>query len=489
MSPCWSVVVAVTVLLGSPSPAADQTRSATGPAHAVDRQALAERTWRLTDAVLDHHLEAPARQHMLLGILRSICPALQVPPPADLGRRVSAVTTATQWAALVSEVLPASSTARPGDLEVALWRGFITAVPGGAEPLPAKEIKVREQINNNRYVGTGIQLSRNDKEDLVQINRVFPDSPAAKAGILAEDLILEVDGTPVKAANQGIRKVVDLIRGAEGTPVTLTVRQPGTTEKRQVTMLRGVVPFTTAVSFQRKTAKEWTYRPDPALPVGYVRLLSIKGSTLHELRQIERQLHADGCRALVLDLRFVAEGPAQQAALVADGLLDGGVLWRVRSLRGLAEVKADRNCIFRSWPMAVLIHGSTNGVAAEALAGALQDHRRAILVGEPTAGNLAVRDVVVVAGGEEGLILPTGRVERVSPPPAPADRAPGDSGKVHPDHVVPLSMTKRDLLIRWQEGQESGHAPVAQPEDPQLARALELLKQSLTPVAAPAKSP
>src|SRR5262249_6136911 len=151
-------------------------------------------------------------------------------------------------------------------------------------------------------------------------------------------------------------KVVAMLRGPEGSSLTIVVRQPGAAETRTLKMTRAVVPLDSLFGFRRAGEEDWNYGVDPEARIAYVWVKAIKASTLHELRQVERRLQADGMRALVLDFRFSrGEGRLHDAGLVADGLLDGGLMWTARDPHYPAKAwRADRDCLFRDWPLVVL---------------------------------------------------------------------------------------------------------------------------------------
>jgi carboxyl-terminal processing protease len=443
----------------------------------------AHRFWEITDLILDNHVEPPARQEMLLAGLRAALKTAKVAPPADLARRVSRVATEAEFVALLQDLAPAVTRkdAPPlAELARAMSRGLLDAVPGHAELISADQVKAMEQIAHNRYVGTGIQVRMHAEEKFVQIITPFPGSPARRAGIKAGDLIEEVDGK--SCTGLSLADVVRLLRGDEGVPVTVVVRQSGSSEKRTIKIVRDVVPFAWVFGYRRTGEESWQYRIDPAVPVAYVRVGGTPTSVVHELRQVEKQLQADGCKGLVLDLRNCVNGEAHQAALLADALLDGGVMWRVRDGRGrVKEYKADRDCLFRGWPVAVLINEHTRGSGADLVAAALQDAGRAVLVGEPTKPDGYVRGNVALPDGQGILRLRTGAVERVKPPKPPAGEETV-AGSVQPDHRVALDAKKRGELFDWytqQERAESAGKGGKPPEDAQLAKALEVVKAAL----------
>ena len=149
-----------------------------------------------------------------------------MPVPLGLGRRVSAVATPEQLAALLKEVWP-KTTAKPmttDAIEEALLEGLLADVPGGAQLMTAKESKVAESMAGNRYVGIHVALGMDDKEKRPTMHDVFAGGPADRAGVKKGDLLEEVDGVDTKGMK--LREVVDRLRGDEGTDVTIKVRQP-----------------------------------------------------------------------------------------------------------------------------------------------------------------------------------------------------------------------------------------------------------------------
>src|SRR5262249_46525306 len=155
------------------------------------------------------------------------------------------------------------------------------------------------------------------------------------------------DGKDLTGAS--LQKAIEWLRGEEGSSLTVVVRQPGGAP-RTLKLTRTVVPFEDVYGF-RRDGDGWTFRvvaDGKSSPVGYLVVRSVRSSTLHELRKLEPKLRAEGVRALVLDFRFAAGGNLRHLALVADGLLDGGLMWRTRGVGGEAqEFTADRDCLFR----------------------------------------------------------------------------------------------------------------------------------------------
>jgi C-terminal peptidase prc len=438
--------------------------------------ALVKRAWVITDVVLENHLEPCSRQEMILAGVRALFKNADASPPRDLSRRVSELATQEQVTAFLQEVWPASgegAKAPREQLEGAFLDGMLQAVPGGSHLLPAHAARAMEQAAANRYVGTGIQIRVNQEEEMPQIVTPFPRGPAHRAGARPNDLIVKVDDKETKGAR--LAQVVEWLRGDDGTDVTMVVRQPGAKETRTLKITRTAVPIDSALGYRRDREGEWTFRLDDTSAVGYVWVKGITSATLNDLRGVERRLQAEGVRALVIDLRGAGdEMGIQSAGLVADGLLDGGLLWRLHDNRGeVQEFRADRECLFRGWPLAVLVNAETSGPAA-AVAAALHDNGRAVVVGEPPRGEGWVTSLVHLPDGQGAVSLRTGRIER------------GGKEKtwpLKPDHAVAMTRAQRDALAEWQHQKDLSELPEGvedkPPEDPPLAKAVELLQAAL----------
>jgi hypothetical protein len=151
----------------------------------------------------------------------------------------------------------------------------------------------------------------------------------------------------------------------------------------------------------------------PDSPVAYLRIDNISASTVHELRSREARLRAGGKKALILDVRYAGSGNREgyhAAVLLADALLDSGSMGTLRTRDGVRQFEADPDCLFRGWPVAVLVSGFTSG-EAEWFVAALQDNHRALILGKPTRGDVVERSTVLLSNGN-ALVLRTGVMGR-----------------------------------------------------------------------------
>jgi carboxyl-terminal processing protease len=455
------------------APAADKD-AAGAKEVAPEVSQLARRLWDIMGLVQAHHPEPPSRQAMILAAARALLKAAKAEPADDLERRAARATTREQLATLLREVWPRGEGTPPADqLASAAIDGLFSTVPGQGVCMPADAVRVTEQISANRYVGIGIQIGIDAKEKMPQIIIPFRRGPAHRAGIKPGDLIVEVEGKSTRG--EPLTKVVDWLRGEEATTFTMAVRTPGEEKARVLKITRTVVPFETVQGYRRASEDSWDFRTAADGPVGYVLVNALRSSTPHELRQVERRLRAEGVRALVLDLRPCGAGSdLHNGALTASALLDGGLMWRVvEPDKPPQECRAGRECLFRDWPLAVLIDERLDS-AAGAVAAALQDNGRAVLVGEMTRNGGFVNSLLPLPDGQGAVSFRTGRLQRA---------AKGRGWPVEPDQPVPLTKKQREALGEWfrqkDRSEQPGGPADKPPEDPQLDKAVELLRAAL----------
>jgi C-terminal processing protease CtpA/Prc len=386
---------------------------------------VATRIFAITDVVLDQHIEPATRQEMILSGLRSAT-GPKNPASPNLGRRVSDLKTKEDLAALLNELWPTVTRptgASSSQFEKALFEGLLRPVPGHAYFLPAKEARVQAQLQANRYIGIGIALGMNEKTQMPQIRMVQAGGPARLGGVRVGDLLEEIDHVRV-APKARIGEVVDRLRGPEGSELTIRVRQPDAKESRTLALVRLPVMFK-SVKCSAENADEdrvVLLNTDPA--IAYLKIDSIMASTTRELTSWEPRLREAGVKGLVIDLRG-ANGRGgfdsyHSALLVADSLLDGKPLGKLLTRDGARTFTADRDCLFRDMPLAILTDANTNG-PAEWVAAALQDsepakqpRRRAVIVGDGLVGpaDNYVRSAFPLPGSDESLILATAAWER-----------------------------------------------------------------------------
>ena len=250
---------------------------------------------------------------------------------------------------------------------------------------PEDASKFEEDISGN-FSGVGMEVGIH--EGVVAVIAPLPDSPAEKAGILAGDLIIRIDGATTEGMS--IDEAVDLIRGEEGTTVTLTILREGSAELKEIAIVRATINIPTI---------------DTELKDGafVIRLYSFNALAEAEMQRALREYVESGTKKLVLDLRGNPGGYLQGAVSIASYFLDTGkVVVRENFGDGSDEQlyrstgKTLRN--FAPEKMVVLVDGGSAS-ASEILAGALQEHGVATLIGAQTFGKGSVQELVRLGRG------------------------------------------------------------------------------------------
>lgn len=307
----------------------------------------------------------------------------------------------------------------------------VAKVMGGHVRLvKAKDYVVEEQLQNNRYVGLGVNLSKESQSGHPQFMRIMPGGPAERAGLEDGVTITAIDGR--STAGVDLMEILDWLRGPKGSQVTLTVLPNGKHNGGEVTLTRGVIRIDSVFGMNGSPLGRNVFRNEVSDPVGHLAISNITGSTVSELRGAEVRIQGTSIRALVLDFRSHGQADdIHHARLLADALLDGGTIWTYaeRGQDPRVEV-ADRECLFRNIPLVIAID-ENSGVAHLAVAAALQDAGRAVIVGPASDYNGLVSAAVRLPGDQYYLKFPSARLIRSRPDrswPLQADRvveAPG----------------------------------------------------------------
>jgi carboxyl-terminal processing protease len=301
---------------------------------------------------------------------------------------------------------------------------------------------------SGELTGVGIQISQDEKTNKIVVISPIEDSPAAKAGILAQDEITQVDGKSTQGMD--INEVVALIRGPINSSVKLTVAREGQT-----------------LTFDVKRDKieihpvRYSFQSTSNGGVGYIRLNQFSGNAAAEMRAAIRELDQKKVSGYILDLRLNPGGLLYSSAEIARMWMNEGTI--VTTINRTGEV--DRLTAGRGQltdkPLVVLVdQGSAS--ASEILAGALQDNKRAVIVGEKTFGKGLVQSVHPLQDGS-GLAVTVARYH------TPSGRDINKKG-IEPD--VKISLTKEQIESLQRED-------IGTMADPQYAKALTVLKQEI----------
>jgi carboxyl-terminal processing protease len=241
------------------------------------------------------------------------------------------------------------------------------------------------------FAGVGVEVDFSD--DRLTVVTTMPNSPAERAGILAGDRIVAVDGIAISGARADA--IIRRMRGPAGTKIRLTLRREGLADSVNVTMARAIV---TVPSVEGKLLQR---------NIAYIRLKSFQEGCYVELMENVARLRKNGrLTGLLLDLRGNPGGLVSEAVAIADEFLEKGTIYSARHRGKVVEtVGASSGDLLEKLPLVVLV-GASTASSAEIVAGALQDRKRAIVVGEPTFGKGSVQNVIELPGGA-GLLLTT----------------------------------------------------------------------------------
>ncbi len=285
--------------------------------------------------------------------------------------------------------------------------------------LPADRLRRLTESTTGTYVGLGIQVDIRD--GWITIIAPVPGSPAQRAGIQTGDRIVEIDGQPTHGWTQD--EATAALHGAPGTSVHVVVERPGVETRIPFTLTRREIHV-------RSVRHAEFLRPG----IGYVQATVFSDSTAHELRQAVDSLHAHGMRTLILDLRDDPGGLLSEGVAVARLFLGSGqgiVTMRGREAGTVRQFVADQPDRWPDLGVVILVNGGTAS-ASEIVAGALQDHDRALIVGAPSYGKGSAQTVFPIGDGALKLTTalwytPSGRsINR--PLPHDADDETSDDG-------------------------------------------------------------
>ncbi|HEY2898346.1 MAG TPA: S41 family peptidase [Gemmatimonadaceae bacterium] len=307
--------------------------------------------------------------------------------------------------------------------------------------LTPEKLRALNESTTGHYAGIGIQIDVRD--GWITIVAPLPGTPAERAGIQPGDRIVAIDGKSTEGASPDDAR--GMLRGRNGSPVTLQIERPGVASRMSFTVARGEI----RVHSVRHASMIGE-------GVGYIDLTIFSDSSAAEVQQAVEKLRAQGMKTLVFDLRANPGGLLEQGIEVADLFLDSGQ--PIVSVRGRESAQSFADEAKQKWPELKLITlvDEHSASAAEIVAGALQDHDRAAIVGSTSYGKGSAQSVFPLVDSASALKLttalwftPSGRSIQKAQAPAAADEnddgedsAPGKAATAA-DSGAELPLSKR----------------------------------------------
>ncbi|MCH4889572.1 S41 family peptidase [Acidaminobacter sp. JC074] len=322
------------------------------------------------------------------------------------------------------------------ELEIGMYRGMFEATGDKySRYFTEEELEAYHDSTNGNYVGIGV-LSDVSEGD-IHITRVFPESPAEKAGILAGDFIIEVDGVSIE--DSGYEKLIDIMLGEEGTDIEVIVNRDEEIMVFNLQRGRVDIPFISSKNLDG---------------IGYIHIYQFGTDVSKEFKDHLKSLQKEGIRGLILDVRDNPGGLVAESTDIADMLMkDGLIIYTLDNEDNRRTYKSDASSI--DIPV-VCIANEKSASASEILIGALQDSESAVIVGEQSFGKGIVQGITNLTDG-------TGYKITYSQYFTPNDNVIHQVG-VTPDYIVPF------------EGSINILDPNPE-QDPQLDKAIEVMEE------------
>ncbi|HAC65539.1 MAG TPA: peptidase S41 [Cyanothece sp. UBA12306] len=313
-----------------------------------------------------------------------------------------------------------------------------------------EEFKNMQIDTSGELTGVGIQLTKDEESNELTVVAPIEDTPAFEAGVLSKDVIIKIDGKSTKGME--VEDAVKLIRGKPGSKVTLTIRR--SSKEINYPIVRARIELHPVRARATET---------PVGTIGYIRLTQFSAQAGEEMRDAIKDLEGKKVNGYILDLRSNPGGLLYSSVEIARMWLDEGKIVSTVNREGEMEQQRASNRALTDKPLVVLVDGGSAS-ASEILSGALQDHKRAVLVGTKTFGKGLVQSV-------RGLGDGSGLAVTIAKYLTPSGRDINKNG-IEPDVTLQLSDDQRKEL-------QTERDRIGAFGDPQFDKAFEILKQEI----------
>ncbi|MCH8853106.1 MAG: S41 family peptidase [Planctomycetes bacterium] len=291
-----------------------------------------------------------------------------------------------------------------GDLLVhGAIRGMMLQLDPYSGYIAPDQLAAFKRRNLGDYIGVGVELGM--KNDRLCVVAPIEGSPAAAAGVVAGDTILSIEGQDLEGLS--VFDVEELLVGEPGSTVRLRVEHAAGGEPEALTIIRGPVSLVTVRGFRRGADGRWNFLIDPAARVGYIRVSNFLDNTMRDFDAALEALETQRARGLILDLRFNPGGIMHQAIELVDRFVDDGIIVStVNRRRAVSEYRATHRETLADIQLAVLVNAGSAS-AAEIVAGSLQAHSRAVVIGQRTFGKGSVQHLIPLTAHKAAVKLTT----------------------------------------------------------------------------------
>jgi len=313
-----------------------------------------------------------------------------------------------------------------------------------------EQFKSMQIDTSGELTGVGIQITQDEETEAITVISPIEGSPAAEAGLLSQDVIVSVDGKSTKGMD--INGVVSLIRGPVNSKVILTVLREN--KKLNFTVTRARIEIHPV---------RFSYKNNSAGGVGYIRLNQFSNNASAEMREAIQALNKQNVEGFMLDLRSNPGGLLYSSAEIARMWMGKGTIVSTVDRKGGEDRLTSGKNTLTNKPLVILVDGGSAS-ASEILAGALQDNKRAVLIGTKTFGKGLVQSVHPLEDGS-GLAVTVAKYF------TPNGRDINKKG-IEPDIEVKLTDAQREVLFQDRD-------KIGTTADPQYAKALAILNEKI----------